>query len=212
MPNAGLCAACARGPACGSRLHRSIWLRPSPGARQRQSRRHAARGKPDGGSHPMTTPDWMWPGAALRPLLRRRVIWAMAAVTLFAACSSALEARPMRKHRHHAAVHLRSYAYPQAEPFPQTALPLWRQPCFSLDDCDRKAFDQLGDARPNGPRRRPGASRGTGQLLRLEHRTRKWGPLSRARIRCENKKKRRIRFCGKGRRASSAYAAKIPWP
>ena len=68
----------------------------------------------------------------------------------------------MRKHRHHAAIHSRSYAYPpQAEPFPQTALPLWRQPCFSLDDCDRKAYDELGTrgrmglgadpAHPEGP-------------------------------------------------------------
>lgn len=67
----------------------------------------------------------------------------------------------MRNHRHHAAIHSQSYAYLQAEPFPLTALPLWRQPCFSLDDCDRKAFDESGTrgrmglgadpAHPEGP-------------------------------------------------------------
>jgi hypothetical protein len=109
----------------------------------------------------MMTPDWIWGGATPRSLRRRCAIWATAAVTLFAACSGALEARPMRKHRHHAAIHSQPDVYPRTAPFPQTALPLWRQPCFSLDDCDRKAFDESGTrgrmglgadpAHPEGP-------------------------------------------------------------
>ena len=45
--------------------------------------------------------------------------------------------------------------------YPQNELPPPRQPCFSLDDCDRKAFDELGTrgrmglgadpAHPEGP-------------------------------------------------------------
>ena len=75
------------------------------------------------------------------------------------------EARPICKHRRRAAIHSQPYVYPQYEP--QAATPLWRQPCYSLDDCDRKAFDEFGDARPHGPWRRSGASRRTGQFLRL---------------------------------------------
>jgi hypothetical protein len=92
-------------------------------------------------------------------LLLRCVFSAAAFVALAAACPGAAEARPICKHRRHAAIHSQPYVYPQYEP--QAALPLWRQPCYSLDDCDRKAFDESGTrgrmglgadpAHPEGP-------------------------------------------------------------
>jgi hypothetical protein len=62
-------------------------------------------------------------------------------------------------HRHNAR---RAHStYHRAYVDPAYMLPLWRQPCFSLDDCDRKRFDESGTrgrmglgadpAHPEGP-------------------------------------------------------------
>ena len=92
-------------------------------------------------------------------LLRRCVFFGRRGRHRGCGVPGAPEARPICKHRRHAAIHSQPYVYPQYEP--QAAPPLWRQPCYSLDDCDRKAFDESGTrgrmglgadpAHPEGP-------------------------------------------------------------
>ena len=95
------------------------------------------------------------PNGEPRRLMRYGVLCAAIAAALTTAGTGAVEARSVWKHRRHTRV------YPQYELYPPYALPLSRQPCFSLDDCDRKAFDESGTrgrmglgadpAHPEGP-------------------------------------------------------------
>ena len=100
----------------------------------------------------MTKPFRGRPDRGLRRLMRHVVLCAAIAAALTAAGTGALEARSVWRHRRH----------PHVRPlYPPYALPLSRQPCFSLDDCDRKAFDESGTrgrmglgadpAHPEGP-------------------------------------------------------------
>ena len=49
-------------------------------------------------------------------------------------------------------------------------------PCTSLADCDRKSYDEFGNAWPNGFRSRSGASRRARQCVGAELRRRDPGP------------------------------------
>ncbi len=90
--------------------------------------------------------------------MRYVVLCAGIAAALTAVGTGAVDARSLWRHRGHP--HVRPL-YPPYELYPPYALPLSRQPCFSLDDCDRKAFDESGTrgrmglgadpAHPEGP-------------------------------------------------------------
>jgi hypothetical protein len=87
--------------------------------------------------------------------MRYGVLCAAIAAALTTAWTGAVEARSVWRHRRHA------HFYPRYELYPPYALPPSRRPCFSLDDCDRKAFDESGTrgrmglgadpAHPEGP-------------------------------------------------------------